>query len=93
MHAAWKDSSGPIPSGYEFAVEYSADQNIRTRLPVPLDPYWYQEGGHFKAVICGPGPGSWYWRVCLVNTADAAGASECCGPSHAIPLARDEQPE
>jgi len=84
------DSSGPIPSGYEFGIEYSGDQVNWTRLSVPLDPYWYQEGGHFKAVIHGPGEGTWYWRICLVNASDTAGPSECCGPSHAIIHARDE---
>jgi hypothetical protein len=84
------DSSGPIPGGYEFGIEYSGDEVNWTRLSVPLDPYWYQEGGHFKAVIHGPGPGTWYWRICLVNTSDTAGPSECCGPSHAIIHARDE---
>jgi hypothetical protein len=84
------DSSGPIPGGYEFGIEYSADQVNWTRLSVPLDPYWYQEGGHFKAVIHGPGAGTWYWRICLVNAANTAGPSECCGPSHAIVHARDE---
>jgi hypothetical protein len=87
------DSSGPIPAGYEFRIEYSADQINWTGLPVPLDPYWYQEGGHFKAVIHGPGEGTWYWHICLVNAADPSGPSECCGPSHAIIHARDEEPE
>jgi len=87
------DSSGPIPPGYEFAIEYSADEANWTRLPVPLDPYWYQEGGHFKAVIHGPGAGTWYWRICLVSAADVSGPSECCGPAHAIIHARDERPE
>jgi hypothetical protein len=84
------DSSGPIPPGYEFGIEYSADEVNWTRLPVPLDPYWYQEGGHFKAVIHGPGAGTWYWHICLVNSADVSGPSECCGPAHAIIHARDE---
>jgi len=84
------DSSGPIPPGYEFGIEYSGDQVNWTRLSVPLDPYWYQEGGHFKAVIHGPGEGTWYWRICLVSASDTAGPSECCGPSHAIIHARDE---
>jgi hypothetical protein len=84
------DSSGPIPPGYEFGIEYSADEVSWTRLPVPLDPYWYQEGGHFKAVVHGPGGGTWYWHICLVNAADPSGPSECCGPSHAIIHARDE---
>lgn len=83
------DSSGPIPAGYEFAIEYSADEANWTRLPVPLNPYWYEEGGHFKAVIHGPGDGIWYWHICLVNTADPTGPSECCGPSHAIIHERD----
>jgi hypothetical protein len=87
------DSSGPIPAGYEFAIEYSADQVNWTRLPVPLNPYWYEEGGHFKAVIHGPGAGTWYWRICLVNTANLLGQSECCGPSHAIIHARDDGSE
>jgi hypothetical protein len=87
------DSSSPIPAGYEFAIEYSADETNWTRLPVPLDPYWYQEGGHFKAVIHGPGAGTWYWHICLVNTADLGGPSECCGPSHAIIHARDDGSE
>jgi hypothetical protein len=84
------DSSGPIPPGYEFGIEYSADEVNWTRLPVPLDPYWYEEGGHYKAVIHGPGAGTWYWHICLVNAADPSGPSECCGPSHAIIHARDE---
>jgi hypothetical protein len=87
------DSSGPIPPSYEFGIEYSADEVDWTRLPVPLDPYWYQEGGHFKAVIHGPGAGTWYWHICLVKAADPSGPSECCGPSHAIIHARDEEPE
>jgi hypothetical protein len=87
------DSSGPIPAGYEFAIEYSGDEANWTRLPVPLDPYWYQEGGHFKAVIYGPGEGTWYWHICLVNTSDLSGSSECCGPSHTIIHARDSEPE
>jgi hypothetical protein len=87
------DSSGPIPPGYEFGIEYSADQVNWTRLPVPLDPYWYQEGGHFKAVIHGPGAGTWYWHICLVSAADPSGPSECCGPAHAIIHARDEEPD
>ncbi len=84
------DSSGPIPGGYEFGIEYSADEVNWTRLAVPLDPYWYQEGGHFKAVINGPGAGTWYWRICLVSQSDLKGPSECCGPSHAIIHSRDE---
>ncbi len=60
---------------------------------VPLDPYWYQEGGHFKAVIYGPGEGTWYWRICLVSTMDMAGPSECCGPSHIIIHERSERDE
>jgi hypothetical protein len=87
------DASGPIPPGYEFGIEYSADQVNWTRLPVPLDPYWYQEGGHFKAVIYGPGAGTWYWHICLVSAADPSGPSECCGPAHAIIHARDEEEE
>jgi hypothetical protein len=83
------DSSGPIPAGYEFAIEYSADQANWARLPVPLNPYWYQEGGHYKAVIQGPGAGTWYWHICLVNAADLEGPVDCCGPSHAIIHQRD----
>jgi hypothetical protein len=84
------DSSGPIPGGYEFGIEYSGDQVNWTRLAVPLDPYWYQEGGHFKAVIHGPGAGTWYWRICLVNASNTGGPSECCGPPHAIEHSRDD---
>ncbi len=87
------DSSGPIPPGYEFGIAYSADEVNWVRLPVPLNPYWYQEGGHFKAVVKGPGAGTWYWHICLVNAADPSGPSECCGPSHAIIHARDEGSE
>jgi hypothetical protein len=87
------DSSVPIPPGYEFAIEFSGDEANWTRLPVPLEPYWYQEAGHYKAVIHGPGAGTWYWHICLVNAADPSGPSECCGPSHAIIHARDEEPE
>lgn len=79
------DSTAPLPSGWEYALQYSADQDSWTRLPVPLDPYWYEEGGHFKAVIRGPGvEGTFYWQVCLVNMADPTGPSECCGPAHTI---------
>jgi hypothetical protein len=87
------DSSGAIPQGYEFAIEYSADEVNWTRLPVPLEPYWYQEGGHYKTVIHGPGAGTWLWRICLVNSGKVSGSSECCGPSHAIIHARDEGSE
>ena len=83
------DSSAPIPGGWEYALEFKPDycvpswRCVWTRLPVPLG--WWEEGGHLYAQVRGPGEtGIWYWRVCLVNTADLQGPSSCCGEPFAI---------
>ena len=83
------DSTAPLPGGWEYALEYRPQvcipswRCVWTRLPVPLG--WWEEGGHLKAQVRGPGEGGvWYWRVCLVNTADLRGPSGCCGEPFAI---------
>ena len=83
------DSSAPLPGGWEYALEFRPKacvpswRCVWTRLPVPLG--WWEEGGHLHAQLRGPGEGGvWYWRVCLVNTADLRGPSSCCGEPFAI---------
>jgi hypothetical protein len=83
------DSTMPLPSGWEYALEFRPEtcvpswKCVWTRLPVPLG--WWEEGGHLHAQVGGPGEvGIWYWRVCLVNTADVRGPSNCCGELFAI---------
>jgi hypothetical protein len=78
----------PVPAGYSFVLEFSQDQASWGRTPVlkwkdsqGQGELW-EQAGHMNAEIHGPGPGNWYWRVCIVRT--ATGPSCCCGPSHTI---------
>ncbi len=83
------DSTAPPPDGWDYAMEFRPERCVPswrcvwTRLPVPLG--WWEEGGHLHAQVRGLGEeGVWYWRVCLVNTADPTGPSSCCGEPYAI---------
>jgi hypothetical protein len=86
----WDVTGAPVPSGYGYTLDFSQDQASWQRASI-----WriWPEGGYMHAEVQGPGEGNFYWRVCLVNMADPAGPSECCGPSHAIIHTRDEEPE
>jgi hypothetical protein len=89
----WDVLGGSVPAGYAYVLEFSQDQNSWGRTP-PLT--WkdsqgqgelWEAGGHINAEIHGPGPGNWYWRVCIVRS--ETGPSCCCGPSHTIVHERD----
>jgi hypothetical protein len=90
----WDVLGGQVPSGYSYVLEFSQDQASWGRTP-PLR--WkdsqgqgelWEAGGHMHAEIHGPGPGNWYWRVCIVRS--ETGPSCCCGPSHVIIHERDD---
>lgn len=90
----WDVLGASVPSGYAYVLEFSQDQASWGRTP-PLT--WkdsqgmgelWQAGGHTNAEIHGPGPGKWFWRVCIVRS--EAGPSCCCGPSHTIEHQRDD---
>jgi hypothetical protein len=90
----WDVKYRPFPAGYSYVLEFSQDQTSWGRTP-PLT--WkdsqgqgdlWEEGGHIKAEIHGPGPGDWYWRVCIVRS--ETGPSCCCGPTHTIAHQRDD---
>jgi hypothetical protein len=86
----WDVTGAPVPSGYGYTLDFSHDQASWQRASI-----WrtWQEGGYMHAEVQGPGEGHFYWRICLVNSANVSGPSECCGPSHAIIHARDEGAE
>ena len=92
----WDVLGAPVPSGYSYVLEFSLDQASWQRTPLLQwknqqgQGEMWEEGGHMHAEIRGPGPGNWYWRVCLVAVADPAGPSCCCGPSHTIIHTRDD---
>jgi hypothetical protein len=90
----WDVLGGSVPAGYSYVLEFSQDQASWGRTP-PLR--WkdsqgmgelWEAGGHINAEIHGPGPGKWFWRVCIVRT--ETGPSCCCGPSHTIEHQRDD---
>jgi hypothetical protein len=90
----WDVLGGSVPAGYSYVMEFSQDQSAWGRTPVlkwkdsqGQGDLWL-EGGHTKAEIHGPGPGNWYWRVCIVRS--ETGPSCCCGPSHTIAHQRDD---
>jgi len=90
----WDVLGGSVPAGYSYVLEFSQDQSSGGRTPVlkwkdsqGQGDLWL-EGGHIKAEIHGPGPGNWYWRVCIVRS--ETGPSCCCGPSHTIAHQRDD---
>jgi hypothetical protein len=89
----WDVLGGSVPAGYSYVLEFSQDQSSWGRTP-PLT--WkdsqgvgelWETSGHMNAEVHGPGPGNWYWRVCIVGS--ETGPSCCCGPSHAIAHQRD----
>ncbi len=79
---------GAIPAGYDYVVEFSADSASWNRTqPVPAKVR--QDGAYWMAETSGPGEGTFYWRVCLVNMANPAGPAVCCTePPHKIIHAR-----
>jgi hypothetical protein len=92
----WDVLGGQVPSGYSYVLRFSQDKASWNRTP-PLR--WkdsqgqgelWTEGGHVKAEVHGPGPGLWYWQVCIVQS--ETGPSCCCGPTdpHPITHERDE---
>ncbi len=93
----WDVLGGSVPAGFSYVLEYSQDQSSWGRTPILT---WkdsqghgqlWEAGGHVNAEIHGPGPGTWYWRVCIVRS--ETGPSCCCGPSHTIIHERDGEPE
>ncbi len=75
---------GEIPTGYDYVVEFSADEASWNRTqPVPASVR--QDGRYWMAETTGPGvEGTFYWRVCLANMADPTGPSVCCTAPHTI---------
>lgn len=87
----WDAIGAPIPAGWGFALEFSQDPSPQAAWQRAQPDRIYQEGGHWKAELHGPGPGHWYWRVCLVSEPTAP--SQCCGEPHTIDHQGDEEPE
>lgn len=87
----WDATGAPVPGGWEFALEFSQDPSPQAAWQRAQPDRIYQEGGHWKAELHGPGAGHWYWRVCLVS--EPGGPSQCCGEPHMIMHQRDGEPE
>lgn len=87
----WDATGAPVPGGWEFALEFSQDPSPQAAWQRAQPDRIYQEGGHWKAELHGPGSGDWYWRVCLVS--EPGGPSQCCGEPHMIMHQRDGEPE
>jgi len=87
----WDATGAPVPGGWDFALEFGQDPSPQAAWQRAQPDRIYQEGGHWKAELHGPGPGHWYWRVCLVS--ELTGPSRCCGEPHRIMHQRDVEPE
>ncbi len=75
---------GALPGGYDYLLETSWDKATWERFQ-PVPAVVRQDGAYWMAEAHGLGAeGEVYWRVCLVNTANLAGPSVCCGPEWKI---------
>ena len=85
----WEPGSYQLPSGWQFALEFSQDPSPSVAWARAVPIRVFPEGGHWKAELNGPGEGTWYWRVCIARS--ATGPSCCCGPTppHSIVHERD----
>ncbi|HEM61638.1 MAG TPA: hypothetical protein ENO24_05055 [Chloroflexi bacterium] len=86
----WDPGSYQLPSGWQFALEFSQDPSPSAAWSRAIPISVFQEGGHWKAELHGPGEGTWYWRVCISRSQTAP--SCCCGPTppHTIVHERDD---
>ena len=79
------ERTGQIPAGYDYVVEFSGD-NASWNRTQPIPARVREDGAYWMAETSGPGvDGTFYWRICLVDTADPGGPAVCCTqPPHKI---------
>ncbi|NIN66255.1 MAG: hypothetical protein GTO63_16500 [Anaerolineae bacterium] len=89
----WDVRDAAIPSGWQFVFEFSGDPSPQAVWQRSQPDRVYEEHGHWKADLHGPGEGNWYWRVCLVADPTGPVQLECCSEAHLIVHQRDEPEE
>lgn len=89
----WDVRGAAISSGWQFVFEFSGDPSPQAVWQRAQPDRVYEEHGHWKADLHGPGEGNWYWRVCLVADPTRSVQLECCSEPHLIVHQRDEPEE